>query len=164
MAVNNSMQNILGESETGNKPMLVSANSTNNYFAPVNDQVALSWDFRPPLVGANVQGNTESPLQTIETTEGVQDVPYSTIAVIVNSPHNDQTKSWWHPATLKMVLTPDPESPRKIYLSYKESATAECRGHHPRQHHRGGHASRQIHRYRPAAVPVQLRHEHHQGW
>lgn len=119
VAVNNSMQDILGESETGNKPMLVSANSTNNYFAPVNDQVALSWDFRPPLVGANVQGNTESPLQTIETTEGVQDVPYSTIAVIVNSPHNDQSKSWWHPATLKMVLTPDPESPRKIYLSYK---------------------------------------------
>ena len=35
----------------GAKPMAVDVNSTNNYFVPVVNQVALSWDFRPPQVG-----------------------------------------------------------------------------------------------------------------
>ena len=44
---------------------------------------------------------------------------YSTIAVLVNSVHNEAGKTWWQPSNLRMVLTPDPATPRKVILSYK---------------------------------------------
>lgn len=119
VASNSAMTHVRGTDDVGAKPMAVDVNSTNNYFVPVVNQVALSWDFRPPQVGKIQQGNMESPLDTIETVSGTQDVLYSTIAVLVNSVHNEAGKTWWQPSNLRMVLTPDPATPRKVILSYK---------------------------------------------
>ncbi|HDT5862684.1 TPA: hypothetical protein QHB43_002588 [Aeromonas hydrophila subsp. hydrophila] len=119
VALSNSMQNVRGTDDVGARVMAVDANSSNNYFPPVIDQVALSWDFRPPLVADVVQGNLETPPATIPTVGGVENVAFSNIAVTVNSPHKDAADDWWNPASLKMTLAPDLATPRKIYLSYK---------------------------------------------
>ncbi|HAT2580399.1 TPA: hypothetical protein I8273_004389 [Aeromonas hydrophila] len=119
VALSNSMQNVRGTDDVGSRVMAVDANSSNSYFPPVIDQVALSWDFRPPLVADVVQGNLEEPPATIPTVGGVEKVAFSNIAVTVNSPHKDASDDWWNPASLKMTLAPDLATPRKIYLSYK---------------------------------------------
>ncbi|MGL5126902.1 MAG: hypothetical protein ACRC7D_01695 [Aeromonas popoffii] len=119
VALSNSMQYVRGSDDVGSRVMAVDANSSNNYFPPVIDQVALSWDFRPPLVADVVQGNLETPPAKIPTVGGIENVAFSNIAVTVNSLHNDATDDWWNPASLKMKLAPDLATPRKTYLSYK---------------------------------------------
>lgn len=119
VAISSSMQTIRGTDDVGARPMAVDVNSSNEYFPPLIDQVALAWDFRPPQVADVVQGNLETPPAEIPTVGGPEVVAFSNIAVTVNSPHNDATDDWWNPASLKMTLTPDLTTPRKIYLSYK---------------------------------------------
>lgn len=119
VATNSSMVNVRGTDDVGSKVMAVDVNSSNSYFAPVLDQVALSWDFRPPVVGDSIHGNLQDPLAEIKTASGTQTVPFSFLAALINSPHNDPKDDWWNPDSIKLRLAPDLNTKRKIYLSYK---------------------------------------------
>lgn len=91
----------------GTRVITLTANSKNNYFLPPEShELALNWDYRPPVIDHTLWNFTDEA-KTINI--GGQEIytGSKTVAVAVKLPQSETEGEWWKPTDMTLTLTPD---------------------------------------------------------
>lgn len=115
---NLNMLDIDGNAVTGSNPLIINANSSNQFFQNVSSGFDFKWDFRPPTAKNVAVSNNENSLATISTLAGNKTVLYSHVGVTITSPHEGESGDWWQPTASTLNLTPNDADQRMSSLTY----------------------------------------------